>query len=283
MSVKLKLVLVGFFMQDFSQRLKSLRQSMGLTQKQFGALGGVTDTAQGNYESDDESKRKAPGLNYFLSLKENEIDISYLLTGKSSSNNLDAEESLILETFRNANEQSKKLILDLCRTLSGLPEQPKKKDDQDPPKSGSRQKISNIKSEGGSIDIIQGDNNIKSTTHNYQSPTIDDLKELKEYERIANIKRNDKIKKAHQKYRQIEMVIKKIIFLLSACLAAFLAKEIVSVPTSTEIEQFASLFFMMTIPSIVSILTYKEISNIVTKGFDDIRETTRNRILLEKI
>ena len=117
-----------FFMLDFSQRLKSLRQSMGLTQKQFGALGGVTDTAQGNYESDDENKRKAPGLNYFLNLKENDIDISYLLTGKTASDNLNSDESLILETFRNSNKQSQKLILDLCRALSGLPEQKDKKE-----------------------------------------------------------------------------------------------------------------------------------------------------------
>lgn len=109
-------------MDDFSKRLKSLRLSMGLTQKQFGALGGVSDVTQGYYESEDASKRKNPGMSYFLNLKENEIDIHYLLTGEKAKEVLNTQESLILETFRNGDEQSQNLILDLCRKLASIPQ-----------------------------------------------------------------------------------------------------------------------------------------------------------------
>lgn len=109
-------------MDDFSKRLKSLRLAMGLTQKQFGLLGDVSDVTQGYYESEDVSKRKNPSMGYFLHLKENGIDIHYLLTGEKSAGSLNPKESLILETFRNGDEQTQDLILDLCRTLSRLPQ-----------------------------------------------------------------------------------------------------------------------------------------------------------------
>lgn len=107
-------------MQEFYQRLIFTRLSMNLTKKEFGELGGVSDVSQGRYEDENPEKRQKPGLDYLLNLSKNNIDINYLLTGKSSSNNLNADESLLLETFRNNNEQSKKLMLDLCCTLSGI-------------------------------------------------------------------------------------------------------------------------------------------------------------------
>lgn len=109
-------------MDDFSKRLKSLRLAMGLTQKQFGVLGGVSDVTQGYYESEDASKRKNPGMSYFLNLKENDIDINYLLTGEKVKDVLNARESLLLETFRNGDEQSQNLIIDLCRKLASIPQ-----------------------------------------------------------------------------------------------------------------------------------------------------------------
>lgn len=107
-------------MDDFANRLKNTRLALGLSQKQFGALGGVSDSAQGYYENTDPNKQREPSINYLLQLKENEVDIYYLLTGEKVKSDLNVDESLILETFRNSNEQSQKLILDLCRTLSGI-------------------------------------------------------------------------------------------------------------------------------------------------------------------
>ncbi|UNM96746.1 helix-turn-helix domain-containing protein [Ignatzschineria rhizosphaerae] len=273
-------------LDDFAKRLKELRSSKNMTMGEFGDLGDVSATTQGTYEREDPDDRRYPDVRYLYNLKNHGIDIHYLLTGeKSPEDVISAEAMEIIRAYESADDNHKAIFEATAKACAVKPKgRVDKKKDDDQPKGGSRHKSGDIIADGGSIgDIIQGDNNIKSTIHNYQPPTVDDLKELKEYERVTNKKRNDKIKKTHQRYKQIEMIIKQIIFLLSACLAAFLAKEIVSVPANTEIEQFASLFFMITIPSIVGILTYKEISNIVTKGFDDIRETTKNRILLETI
>lgn len=112
-------------MSDFFKRLIYTRLSMNLSKKEFGELGGVSDVSQGRYEEEDAEKRRFPDVQYLINLENHGIDISYLLTGKSSSNNLNSDESLLLETFRNNNEHSKKLMLDLCHTLSRLPtEQP---------------------------------------------------------------------------------------------------------------------------------------------------------------
>lgn len=107
-------------MPEFYQRLIFTRHSMNLTKKEFGELGGVSDVSQGRYEDENPEKRQKPGLDYLLNLSKNNIDINYLLTGETSASNLNADESLLLETFRNSNEQSQKLMLDLCRTLSGI-------------------------------------------------------------------------------------------------------------------------------------------------------------------
>ncbi|UNM96057.1 hypothetical protein MMG00_12785 [Ignatzschineria rhizosphaerae] len=108
-------------MKEFYQRLIFTRLSMNLNKKEFGALGGVSDVSQGRYEDENPDKRQNPGLDYLLNLNRNNVDIYYLLTGESSSKNLNTEESLLLEIFRNSDDESKKLMLDICRKFSGLP------------------------------------------------------------------------------------------------------------------------------------------------------------------
>lgn len=109
-------------MQEFYQRLIFTRLSMNLTKKEFGELGGVSDVSQGRYEEENPEKRQKPGMDYFLSLQKNNIDIYYLLTGKKVKDVLNARESLLLETFRNGDEQSQNLIIDLCRKLASIPQ-----------------------------------------------------------------------------------------------------------------------------------------------------------------
>lgn len=169
-------------MNDFYKRLILTRLSMDLSKKDFGALGGVSDMSQGRYEDEDPSKRRFPDVEYLLNLEKHGIDISYLLTGISSSNNLNADESLLLETFRNGNEQSQKLMLDLCRTLSGLPEQPKKKDDQDPPTSKTKNVIEKVKAKNSTQ---SGD--INTTNNNFSTANCTVQPQKKRVKEIAGI------------------------------------------------------------------------------------------------
>lgn len=271
-------------MNDFYKRLILTRLSMDLSKKDFGALGGVSDMSQGRYEDEDPTKRRFPDVEYLLNLEKHGIDISYLLTGISSSNNLNADESLLLETFRNGNEQSQKLMLDLCRTLSGLPEQSKKKDDQDPPKSGSRHKSGDIIADGGSIgDIIQGDNNIKSTTHNYEFLSKEEIEEIEENRHQKNLKRTFKLEDAFKRYAWCENLLN--LMTITSCLFGiiYLMKELGQIPATTPGEEIVSLLFSTLFPIFLGFLFYREIKSKITNVFDNLREKARRRILLEPI
>lgn len=254
---------------------------MNLTKKEFCELGGVSDVSQGRYEDENPEKRQKPGLDYLLNLSKNDIDINYLLTGKSSSNNLNADESLLLEIFHNNNEQSKKLMLDLSRTLSGLPEQ-KEKNDQDPPKEGSSKNISNISAGDNIGDIIQVDNNIKSTTHNYEFLSKEETKEIEEDICQANVKRTHKLKDIFKQYAWLEKLLTLIA--ITGCLfgATYLMKEIGQIPAATPGEEIASLIFSSLFSLFLGFSFYREIKSKITNFFNNLREQARRYILLER-
>lgn len=107
-------------MGDLSKRLKALRLSMNLTQAEFGAMGGVSHTAQGNYESNDEKRKRTPDINYFYKLHENGIDIHYLITGEYSADRISAEESELLTLLRNADDERRSIIKDLLLAFEDL-------------------------------------------------------------------------------------------------------------------------------------------------------------------
>lgn len=62
----------------FSDRLREERQRLGLTQKEFGELGGVTRLAQWKYEHGENS----PSIDYVANLKNHAVDVIYLILGK---------------------------------------------------------------------------------------------------------------------------------------------------------------------------------------------------------
>lgn len=65
------------------QRLREERKRLGLSQEEFGRIGGVKKLAQINYEKD----LRTPSYKYFDNLRENqEIDIEYILTGINNKN-----------------------------------------------------------------------------------------------------------------------------------------------------------------------------------------------------
>lgn len=63
-------------------RLRDERRRLGLTQKQFAQLGGVTPNTQINYEA----SRRSPNNAYWMTVAQLGVDIQYVLTGVRSYN-----------------------------------------------------------------------------------------------------------------------------------------------------------------------------------------------------
>lgn len=61
----------------FPERLRIERERLGLTQAEFGRLGGVSKTAQWQYEQG----KHWPTMDYIESLRTNGVDVVYLVTG----------------------------------------------------------------------------------------------------------------------------------------------------------------------------------------------------------
>lgn len=69
-------------MSDFSKRLRNIRKEMSLSLDAFGALADVTGAAQSNYETG----KRSPNIEYLERLKTHGLDVDFLLWGKSLTN-----------------------------------------------------------------------------------------------------------------------------------------------------------------------------------------------------
>lgn len=65
---------------SFGKRLRQARDHLRLTQEQFARLGGVKRVSQHLYEQD----VRVPDLNYLLRLKEQGVDVGWLVLGNST-------------------------------------------------------------------------------------------------------------------------------------------------------------------------------------------------------
>lgn len=65
-------------MDSLNNRLKEERQRLGLTQDEFGELGGVKRNAQKNYENG----TRTPDASYLSAIAKHDVDVSYILTGE---------------------------------------------------------------------------------------------------------------------------------------------------------------------------------------------------------
>ena len=79
-------------MNNLGPRLKEERKSLGLSQQQFAALGGVEVNAQGKYESGS----RAPRSDYLAAIGFGGVDVLYLLSGHRTPMAID----LLSETER---------------------------------------------------------------------------------------------------------------------------------------------------------------------------------------
>jgi transcriptional regulator with XRE-family HTH domain len=104
-------------MKDLGSRLKEARKRLGLSQQEFGAIGGVEANAQGKYESGE----RIPRSDYLAALKKKGIDVLYILSGEktpmANESLSDAERSIITH-YRVLNEDDRDAISQLATSLS---------------------------------------------------------------------------------------------------------------------------------------------------------------------
>jgi len=65
-------------MTGIGSRLREERDRLGLTQKEFGDIGGVEPNAQGKYESGE----RTPKASYLANVARQGVDVLYVLTGE---------------------------------------------------------------------------------------------------------------------------------------------------------------------------------------------------------
>ena len=100
---------------SFGSRLREERKKIGMSQKEFGAIGGVSYGAQSNYETG----RRAPDATYLAAVKDT-IDLYYVLTGKSFPSQQRVSDAMLvamrLEQDFDLNPYSEQ-ARELCRVL----------------------------------------------------------------------------------------------------------------------------------------------------------------------
>lgn len=104
-------------MDTFAGRLKEERKALGLSQQEFGAIGGVEANAQGRYESGE----RLPKSDYLMAIGRKGVDLLYVLTGQRStlsSAQLSAQESRIIEDYRSLGEDDQEAIAQLASSLA---------------------------------------------------------------------------------------------------------------------------------------------------------------------
>ncbi|KFC07096.1 DNA-binding repressor [Trabulsiella guamensis ATCC 49490] len=80
---------------DIGYRLKEERERTGLTQEEFGEIGGVKKLAQHRYEKG----KRSPNAIYLAYLASAGVDVLYILTGQITSNMSGISEKTIVNYF----------------------------------------------------------------------------------------------------------------------------------------------------------------------------------------
>ncbi|MDH0744813.1 helix-turn-helix domain-containing protein [Pseudomonas sp. GD03842] len=102
---------------NIGRRLKEERKRLGLSQQEFGAVGGVEANAQGKYESGE----RIPRADYLADLEKRGVDILYVLSGKRTPLAIDAlseAERAIITHYRALGEKDRYAISQLADSLS---------------------------------------------------------------------------------------------------------------------------------------------------------------------
>lgn len=104
-------------MDKFGERLKEERKALGLSQQEFGSIGGVEANAQGRYESGE----RLPKSDYLMAIGQKGVDLLYVLTGhrtRLSEGELSTEETRIIQHYRSLDEEDQEAIAQLASSLA---------------------------------------------------------------------------------------------------------------------------------------------------------------------
>ena len=104
-------------MKDLGSRLKEERKRLGLSQQDFGSIGGVEANAQGKYESGE----RIPRSDYLAALGRKGIDIMYVLSGERTpiaTDTLNEAERAVITHYRALSEDDREAISQLATSLS---------------------------------------------------------------------------------------------------------------------------------------------------------------------
>lgn len=102
---------------QFGARLKEERKALGVSIKDFSALGGVEANAQGRYEKG----ARMPKSDYLMAIHRNGVDILYVLTGVRPAvtpGSLSAAETLLIERYRTLADEDKGAVTQITKSLS---------------------------------------------------------------------------------------------------------------------------------------------------------------------
>ena len=94
------------------KRLREVREAVGLTQTEFGAVGDVKKFAQIKFEQD----KQVPGGKYLLLLHDAGYDVAYILTGVRAAST--PAEAALLDNYRAACSEQQVQLLDASRALA---------------------------------------------------------------------------------------------------------------------------------------------------------------------
>ena len=98
----------------FKNRLRTIREEMGLNQEEFGKLMRVTQRTQTNYERG----LSYPDVLYIELLAQNGADIVYLMTGNPAAiDSLNDDEKELLQNYKMVNQVGKHVLLTVSRSL----------------------------------------------------------------------------------------------------------------------------------------------------------------------
>lgn len=107
-----------------SERLKEVRDALGVSQQAMADQFGVSLRSQQNYEAG----KRTPDAEYLAALAKKDVDIQYILTGQRSADaatgaglaGLSAEEQLLVESYRTLSvTRRKQLLADLLTGKAG--------------------------------------------------------------------------------------------------------------------------------------------------------------------
>jgi len=118
---------------NIAARLKEERERLGLSQAEFGAIGGVKKLAQFNYEKGE----RHPDSTYLAAIAKAGADVLYILTGERSrpvppKYVAPPDEEWLLDAYRYSSDEVKAVIMGATKAAAlaargAMPEPPRRK------------------------------------------------------------------------------------------------------------------------------------------------------------